>query len=399
VSFNIAFARNIDGAIALLTSEPHLRGADVILLQEMDAAGTRRIADALGMGYVYYPAILHRRTRRDFGNAVVSRWPIVGDAKLVLPHPSRYARTHRTATMATLQVGTSRVRVYSTHLGTALDIGSRQREDQLRAILADAAAHPLVVVSGDLNSAHIGLVAVQAGYSWPTREGPRTTRFGRWDHIFLKGLESPAAAASGTVVDARDASDHVPVWAMAVLPRSDRAPAQVLSRSDSAWAAVGRNCGVAEPVWDPPLDSLARQLRRARDADWASIAREVPGGFAGLYVEQGRVVLLLTDTLQKAAALPAVARRLPRPDLDIEHARVVQARWSFAQLHDWWAHIASQRMRFEGLTMFDIDERENRLVYGFRDSTSLRVAEANIERLELPCYLVAFVLREPVRVR
>ena len=224
VSFNIAFARHIEGAIALLASDPALRGADVILLQEMDAAGTQRVAQALGMWYVYYPAIFHRRTRRDFGNAVLSRWPIVDDAKLVLPHPSRYARTHRSATAATLRVGTARVRVYSTHLGTVADIGSARRRDQLRAILADAADQRVVVIGGDLNAGDIGAVAEEAGYAWPTRDGPRTTRFGRWDHIFLKGLDSPDTAASGTGVDTRGVSDHRPVWAVGILrARGDRA--------------------------------------------------------------------------------------------------------------------------------------------------------------------------------
>jgi endonuclease/exonuclease/phosphatase family metal-dependent hydrolase len=224
VSFNIEFARRIDGAIALLTSDPALRAADVILLQEMDAAGTQLVAHALGMSYVYYPAIFHRRARRDFGNAVLSRWPIVDDAKLVLPHPSRYARTHRSATAATLRVGTTRVRVYSTHLGTMADIGAGRRRHQLRAILADAAGHPHVVIGGDLNDATIGLVAQEAGYAWPTRHGPPTTRFARWDHIFLKGLESPDTAASGTVVDARRVSDHRPVWVVGIFPKGNRAP-------------------------------------------------------------------------------------------------------------------------------------------------------------------------------
>ncbi|MFN2566640.1 MAG: endonuclease/exonuclease/phosphatase family protein [Gemmatimonadaceae bacterium] len=218
VSFNIEFARRIDEAIALLMSDAALRGADVILLQEMDAAGTHRVAHALGMWYVYYPAIFHRRTRRDFGNAVLSRWPIVDDAKLVLPHPSRYAGTHRSATAATLRVGAARIRVYSTHLGTAADIGSGRRRDQLRAILADAASHPLVVIGGDLNDAAVGLIAQDGGYSWPTQRGPRTTRFGRWDHIFMKGLKSPDMAASGTIVDAGRVSDHRPVWAVGILP-------------------------------------------------------------------------------------------------------------------------------------------------------------------------------------
>ena len=218
VSFNVQFARNIDGAIALFTSDPVLRGADVILLQEMDAAATHKVARALGRWYVYYPAIFHHRTRRDVGNAVLSRWPIVADAKLVLPHPSRYARTHRIATTATLLVGASRVRVYSTHLGTFADIGSGSRQDQLRAIIADAAEHQYVVIGGDLNDGSVGFVAQEAGYTWPTRQGPRTHRLGRWDHVFLKGLGSADTAASGTVVDARGVSDHHPVWAVAILP-------------------------------------------------------------------------------------------------------------------------------------------------------------------------------------
>jgi endonuclease/exonuclease/phosphatase family metal-dependent hydrolase len=217
VSFNIAFAEHVDSAIALLTSEPALRGADVILLQEMDAKATQRVADALGMWYVYYPAIFHLRTRRDFGNAVLSRWPIVQDAKIVLPHVSRYARTHRTATAATIRVGADLVRVYSTHLGTMADVRSAARGAQLRAIVADAAPHARVVIGGDLNDTSIGRVAREMGYAWPTEQGPRTTRMGRWDHIFLKGLRTPDSGAAGTVLDVRRASDHRPVWSLAIL--------------------------------------------------------------------------------------------------------------------------------------------------------------------------------------
>ena len=218
VSFNIAFARRIDAAIALLTTDESLRGADVILLQEMDAVATKRIADALAMGYVYYPAIYHRRARRDFGNAILSRWPILEDAKLILPHVSRYARTHRGATAATLSVNGTRVRVYSTHLATIADLSARRRRDQLRAIVADAAPYPLVVIGGDLNDANVGRVAKEeAGYAWPTQRGPRTTRFGRWDHVFFKGLRSPDSAAAG-MVRSRDVSDHHPIWAVGLLP-------------------------------------------------------------------------------------------------------------------------------------------------------------------------------------
>lgn len=219
VSFNIEFSLRIDSAIALIRSEPALRDPDILALQEMDEEGTKRVADALGMWYVYYPAIRHRRTKRNFGNAVLSRWPIVDDAKIPLPHASRYGRTHRTATAATIEVDdTTRVRVYSTHLGTLADMSGGSRQDQLRAILEDAARHSLVIIAGDMNSADIGRVATRAGYAWPTEKTPHTTMVFRWDHVFLKGLTA-AKDGSGTIRDQRGTSDHRPIWVVAVIQR------------------------------------------------------------------------------------------------------------------------------------------------------------------------------------
>jgi endonuclease/exonuclease/phosphatase family metal-dependent hydrolase len=91
------------------------------------------------------------------------------------------------------------------------------RRDQLHVILADAAHYPRVVIGGDMNDQGVGRTAQDRGYAWPTRNGPPTTRLGRLDHILLKGLATPDSAAAGTVLDARDASDHLPVWAVAVL--------------------------------------------------------------------------------------------------------------------------------------------------------------------------------------
>ena len=217
VSFNIAWAQGVDSALTVLRGEPALRDADVILLQEMDAPATQRMAEALGMHYVYYPATLHPKTRRDFGNAVLSRWPITSDAKIVLPHIARLRRTQRIATAATVRVDGRDVRVYSAHLGTVAEIGFDARRDQLRAVLADAAQHEHVIVGGDMNEPWIGGFAAGFGYAWPTREGPRTALVGRVDHIFLRGLQS---AASGTVADNRGASDHRPVWVRATLAAS-----------------------------------------------------------------------------------------------------------------------------------------------------------------------------------
>lgn len=217
VSFNIEFALRVDSAIAVLAADPALRGADVILLQEMDEKATERIADTLGMWYVYYPAVFRFKTRRDLGNAVLTRWPIVEDRKIVLPHLSRIVRTQRAATAATIRVGQSLVRVYSIHLGTMMGLAPAARRDQLRAVLADAERYPRVVIGGDMNDAGVGRIAREMGYTWPTERGPYTTPVGRLDHIFLKGLASPDSAGAGTVLDARGASDHLPVWALGIL--------------------------------------------------------------------------------------------------------------------------------------------------------------------------------------
>ena len=212
VSFNIEYARETRRAIRILKSAPNLRDADVVLLQEMNGPAAKMIADSLGMQYVYYPAIYNRIMRRDIGNAVLSRWPIVEDAKLILPSRSRYAKTQRTATATTIQVGSRRVRVYSTHFGTPADLGWDGRVAQLNAIIEHAAGYAAVVIGGDMNSKDIGRVARDSGYLWPTDTIPKSNSFGRLDHFFLRGIELVDSAGAGTVRPPSKISDHNPIW-------------------------------------------------------------------------------------------------------------------------------------------------------------------------------------------
>lgn len=217
VTFNIEFALQVDSAIALLIADTILRRADVVLLQEMDAPATEQVAAALGMTWVYYPSLLKYKYQRDVGNAVLSRWPIIADAKLILPHTSAFVGTRRTATAATIQVGAVPVRVYSAHLGTVFNVNPQQRANQLRAILQDAEGYERVILGGDMNDAEVGRAATAKGYAWPTEKGPRTAKVGRLDHIFLKGFTK--AQSTGTVLDVRGSSDHRPVWTTARLGR------------------------------------------------------------------------------------------------------------------------------------------------------------------------------------
>ena len=213
VSFNIKFAVEIDKAIALLAGEPTLAGADIVLLQEMDEPGTRRIAAALGFGFVYSPATLHPQSKREFGNAILSRWPLREPGRVNLPHDGRFGKTHRIAVAATVDIGGVPVRLYSVHMATRVEISPGQRADQMRAVLADADRWNMkVILGGDLNDRAPGFVAEERGYAWLTKAEGRSSVAGRIDHLFVRGLPLDPLPDSGIVPDDSGASDHDPVW-------------------------------------------------------------------------------------------------------------------------------------------------------------------------------------------
>ena len=214
VTFNIRYAKDIEGALAAIRADDHLRGADVIALQEMDAPGVDAIARGLGMSYVYYPAAVHPGGGKDFGNAVVVRGRMLSDGKVFLPHLSRGRGMQRAATWADVDVDGLRFRMYSLHLSADAEMSRRKRLDQVRALLAHAREHQgAVVVAGDFNDrGAVGYAFESAGYEWVSRDLPATVSWFTWDHIFARGLRLAALDRRG-VADSRGSSDHRPVWA------------------------------------------------------------------------------------------------------------------------------------------------------------------------------------------
>lgn len=139
------------------------------------------------------------------------------------------------------------------------------------------------------------------------------------------------------------------------------------------------------------------------DEQTAAISRKLPGGYGGLYLGYDpppapgqrprpgsrHVVVLLVDTTQREAALSALAPVIQqgRPDLDVLHARIQRARWSFAELYDWYGAPLPRLWR-GGVTTIDIDERENRIMFGVADRAARQRLEEELARLEPPCFLV-----------
>ncbi|HET8622653.1 MAG TPA: endonuclease/exonuclease/phosphatase family protein [Gemmatimonadales bacterium] len=215
VTFNIKYAREIDRAIEVLRDSDSLRGADIITLQEMDDAGTERIARALRMNYAYLPSTIHAVTDTFFGPAVLTRWRIDSAWRVPFPHASVFRRQRRSATAVRIRIGRERLRVYSVHLETQGSISAEERVEQADAVLKDAAAaRDRIIVAGDLNSYGIGQYFMDKGFLWLTQSFGETFMLWGWDHLLARGFSRDQVRSVGVERNARGASDHRPVWAV-----------------------------------------------------------------------------------------------------------------------------------------------------------------------------------------
>jgi endonuclease/exonuclease/phosphatase family metal-dependent hydrolase len=218
----------VSRAVAALAGHPDLRDADVVVLQEMSAPGVAKIAEALRMNSVYFPASRQPRGGPDWGNAILSPWPLDQARKVLLPHVAFGSRRGRTATVARVHLPGGPVRAYSVHLGSPLGTREDSRRDQARVILADAEGSPdPLVVAGDFNSQGLGVMFLERGYCWPTRHvGPTIGRVS-FDHVFGRGVCRPEdAPRAGVAREIEDASDHRPVWALLAGPGAARTAAR-----------------------------------------------------------------------------------------------------------------------------------------------------------------------------
>ncbi len=216
VTFNIEFAKKVKAATKQIATHPRLKDADVILVQEMTSASAEYMAKELRMDYVYYPASVHKSG--EFGQAVLSRYPIVDDEKVMLPHRNPMSGRLRIAVAAVLDTPAGLVGALSVHSDTPW-LGPEGRKDQWKAI-RNYANHMGIPVffGGDFNTSDPGSVEgvaslfLDAGYAWASRGVGATGGYAgkvflQEDHVFTRGFEPTGARAERT-----EASDHRPVW-------------------------------------------------------------------------------------------------------------------------------------------------------------------------------------------
>jgi len=152
VSFNIQYGKGRDGAYDLSRAAEAVRGADVICLQEVERHWARsgdvdqvgEIARLVGEDYfwVYGPTVdIHkggvgasRNRRRQFGNMVLSRWPILWARRHLLPKQQLHGHFTIQRGIVEAVIGAPKpFRAYSTHL---CHLSATTRRRQVETILA-----------------------------------------------------------------------------------------------------------------------------------------------------------------------------------------------------------------------------------------------------------------------
>lgn len=179
------------------------------------------LGEALGFRHRTWFANHQYRRGGEYGNAILSRWPITDTENIVLSVPGTKARSvlHARIRARTAAGRVRTVHVFCMHLG----LTERSREQQLRAFLdshpfAGLHARTPILVAGDLNDVWgtIGPKYLRpAGFQGMDR---RLRTFPAWapvqalDAIYVRGDAQMTPVLRCNLAVAKLASDHLPLF-------------------------------------------------------------------------------------------------------------------------------------------------------------------------------------------
>ena len=234
VTFNV-HRETPANVITGIQSDPKLRDADLILLQEVHrlepVTEPCSAACALGKNLGYYTLYApgHMQGGGSDGVAILSRAPILSGEVLELPDIDVHVNSgRRVALVATVMIGETPTTVYAVHLTNRLTVA--ERKEQMLPILEHVKQQKTpVIMGGDFNTSPFtwvgGLIPVPIGtqddhleemvrsygLDTPVTESGATSRYlgMKLDAIYTRGFDVGTFAVS----HAKDVSDHLALWA------------------------------------------------------------------------------------------------------------------------------------------------------------------------------------------
>lgn len=216
VTWNLSFGENIDQAIDALKNSDDLKNADIVLLQEMSEVGVDAIAREIGYNYIYYPATVHTRHGENFGNAILSKYPIADHKKIILPNLRSQARI---AVQAKILVEDTEVDVTNVHLETIwmIPLVAKNQAETLAEVL-EISDKNLTIIGGDFNTwigwsiSYLEKLLDRIGLSRVSSGSGNTFSFAgiglTLDHLWASEIRN---YKSGVWKETK-ASDHYPLW-------------------------------------------------------------------------------------------------------------------------------------------------------------------------------------------
>lgn len=168
--------------------------------------------------------------------------------------------------------------------------------------------------------------------------------------------------------------------------------------SDTTWvASPGSHCDEPKKVLHSYFAERAAMPGSDPDAALARMSRDIPGGFGGVFEQDGKTFVLLKERGSLDSAVSALRRVPEMAHYDLRHPVFKQARWTMDELFTWYRYIGKEAASSAILSEY-IDQPRNRIVVSVADSPGRISYYQKLQRLDVPCYLIEVVIRPSPRL-
>ena len=132
-----------------------------------------------------------------------------------------------------------------------------------------------------------------------------------------------------------------------------------------------------------------------QDDHLEEVAAQEPA-FAGMFVENGQLIVMLTDLSRPVSAVRgAITSVFTDPRFTTIPIQTRQAKYGWSQLYA-WGTVLPRAFSVPGVTVTDLDEVDNRISIGIANDAAKTPVLAMLARAGIPAEAIVFKTRKPV---
>ncbi|HSL72099.1 MAG TPA: hypothetical protein VK864_17760 [Longimicrobiales bacterium] len=146
-----------------------------------------------------------------------------------------------------------------------------------------------------------------------------------------------------------------------------------------------------------PADLAAAQLMQQQGTEDRVLSQAIPG-YGGWFLQDGQPAVYVTDLKQEARARRVLADYAVAHGASAEGILVLQARFGFNELEGWYNRAWPRVMEVAGAVFSDLDEANNRILFGVEHAAAARAVRGIAARLGVPASAVEVRVVEPIQL-